>query len=199
VCDDANPCTQTDLCSGGVCQGTNNTVVPEVNNSVLVSQSGGVTTISWNDPPGAYDIYRGTRTGLPWNYNQVCFDGPTQNSYTLDAFVPLPGRVFYYLVSRRTPCGESALGHAYPSNATIPNNHPCDFPDFDNDGVADKFDNCPTTANSSQTDTDGDGFGDACDNCPVTYNPDQLDNDHDGTGNECDPTPLSQGPQGAAP
>jgi hypothetical protein len=186
VCDDGNPCTQTDLCSGGVCQGTNNVVVPEINNSVHVAQSGGVTTISWNDPPGAYDIYRGTRTGLPWSYNQVCFDGPTQNNFTLDAFVPQAGRVFYYLVSRRTACGESALGHAYPSNATIPNNHPCDFPDFDNDGVSDKFDNCPTTPNSSQTDADGDGFGDACDNCPTTYNPDQLDNDHDGTGNACE-------------
>jgi len=151
-----------------------------------------VTTISWSDAPGAYDIYRGTRGGV-WSYNQVCFDGPTQNNFTLDAFVPTAGTTFYYLVSRRTQCGESVLGHAYPSNAVIPNAHPCSYPDFDNDGVQDKFDNCPTTPNANQSDVDGDAVGDVCDNCPTVPNPGQQDNDHDGTGNACDPTPLSQG------
>jgi len=196
-CDDGNPCTTLDQCTGGTCAGTNNTVVPEINNSVLLTKSGGVTTISWNDPPGAYDVYRGSRNGLPWSYNQVCLDGPTQNSSAVDAVTPLPGRTLYYLVSRRTQCGESALGHAYPSNATIPNTHPCDYPDFDGDGVQDKFDNCPNTANPNQADADGDSFGDVCDNCPSVPNPDQLDHDHDGTGNACDPTPLAQAPAAA--
>jgi hypothetical protein len=66
------------------------------------------------------------------------------------------------------------------------------LPDFDGDGVQDKFDNCPSTPNPAQADADGDGFGDVCDNCPAVYNPDQLDHDHDGTGNACDPTPLAQ-------
>ncbi len=35
--------------------------------------------------------------------------------------------------------------------------------DCDKDGVAQDIDNCPTTANSPQTDTNGDGEGDACD------------------------------------
>ncbi|GMW00070.1 MAG: hypothetical protein AMXMBFR84_12080 [Candidatus Hydrogenedentota bacterium] len=59
-------------------------------------------------------------------------------------------------------------------------------PDFDDDGIPDADDNCPTTANVSQLDTDGDGAGDACDNCLSTANPDQLDTDGDGLGDLCD-------------
>jgi hypothetical protein len=36
-------------------------------------------------------------------------------------------------------------------------------PDFDNDGVGDRIDNCTKAPNSSQDDTDGDGFGNLCD------------------------------------
>jgi thrombospondin type 3 repeat protein len=63
-------------------------------------------------------------------------------------------------------------------------------PDGDNDGVPDATDNCPTTANSDQTDTDGDGQGDACD----------ADDDNDGvpdTGDDC-PT-VSGGAQNGCP
>ena len=35
--------------------------------------------------------------------------------------------------------------------------------DFDNDGIPDFRDNCPTTANGDQADADGNGIGDACD------------------------------------
>lgn len=35
--------------------------------------------------------------------------------------------------------------------------------DSDGDGVANIYDNCPTTANADQADCDGDGTGDACD------------------------------------
>lgn len=82
------------------------------------------------------------------------------------------------------------------------------LPDSDKDGVADSTDNCPTTANASQTDTDHDGTGDACDstpngsdadgdgvpdatdNCPSIVNPRQVDVDADGIGSLCDDPAL---------
>ena len=39
---------------------------------------------------------------------------------------------------------------------------PKDF-DFDQDGVGNRDDNCPTIANADQADDDGDSLGDVCD------------------------------------
>lgn len=73
-----------------------------------------------------------------------------------------------------------------------------DLEDFDADSVPDACDNCPTSANSDQSDADGNGTGDACDdpdgdgvlgfgdNCPFVSNPDQGDSDSDGDGDACD-------------
>ena len=78
--------------------------------------------------------------------------------------------------------------------------------DVDADGTCDEVDNCPGSANPTQTDTDGDGTGDACDVCPLdadddidgdgvcgnldncrtTPNADQADADDDGLGDVCD-------------
>ena len=71
-------------------------------------------------------------------------------------------------------------------------------PDFDNDGVPDPIDNCPTVFNLDQTDIDGDTYGDECDsdadgdgipneedNCIAVINPDQSDIDGDGYGDAC--------------
>ncbi len=73
------------------------------------------------------------------------------------------------------------------------------LPDFDNDGVPDASDNCPTVANADQANLDGDSTGDACDsdrdgdgkantddNCPDMANADQADRDSDGIGDVCD-------------
>jgi hypothetical protein len=163
ACDDVDPCTQTDTCSSGACVGSNPVVVSEINASLRVAQGGGVTTVSWTDAPGAYDVYRGSRRSLlPWSYNHVCIDGPTQETSTLDAVRPQAGVAFYYLVTRRTQCGESIPGRN-SQNAAQPNPYPCNYPDADGDGVQDKFDNCPTVANPGQEDADGDALGDACD------------------------------------
>jgi hypothetical protein len=58
--------------------------------------------------------------------------------------------------------------------------------DTDADGVPDRSDNCPATANPGQADGDTDGVGDVCDNCPATPNTDQADADGDGVGNACE-------------
>jgi hypothetical protein len=66
--------------------------------------------------------------------------------------------------------------------------------DADGDGISDEEDNCPNTANSSQSDYDGDGVGNACDsdidNDGVTNNNDDDDYDpyacSDDDGDTCD-------------
>lgn len=58
--------------------------------------------------------------------------------------------------------------------------------DFDQDGVFNPADNCPTVPNPDQLDTDGDRHGDACDNCPTVANRDQKDLDGDDIGDACD-------------
>jgi hypothetical protein len=61
--------------------------------------------------------------------------------------------------------------------------------DGDLDGRDDAHDNCPTVANSDQTDDDRDHVGDACDNCLNISNPEQTDSDGDGRTDPCDPCP----------
>ena len=51
--------------------------------------------------------------------------------------------------------------------------------DLDNDGIADCFDNCPSTSNPNQADADCDGVGDLCDQWPGCD--DNSDSDNDGT------------------
>ena len=74
--------------------------------------------------------------------------------------------------------------------------------DKDGDGIYNRIDNCPGTANEDQADLDGDGIGDGCDwrddrdddldgtvnaddNCPSVINYGQHDSDSDGVGDAC--------------
>jgi hypothetical protein len=50
-----------------------------------------------------------------------------------------------------------------PTPSATPTVGPCGSGDQDGDGVCDDQDNCPTVANSDQSDLDGDGDGDPCD------------------------------------
>jgi sugar lactone lactonase YvrE len=59
--------------------------------------------------------------------------------------------------------------------------------DGDDDGVADRDDNCPDAPNPDQVDGDHDARGDTCDNCPSVANPDQADRNADGAGDACQP------------
>ena len=60
-------------------------------------------------------------------------------------------------------------------------------PDLDQDGIADRDDNCVDRANPAQSDVDHDGIGDACDDCPLLANKQGSDFDADGIGDFCDP------------
>jgi len=72
------------------------------------------------------------------------------------------------------------------------------FTDSDEDGIADRLDNCVSVPNPDQTDVNNNNRGDACDdfdkdgiinaidNCQNEPNRNQLDDDGDGIGDMCD-------------
>ncbi|MCF2857254.1 thrombospondin type 3 repeat-containing protein [Pseudoalteromonas sp. SMS1] len=81
------------------------------------------------------------------------------------------------------------------------------YSDADNDGVADRVDNCPALANPDQRNSDDDALGDACDddddndgikdykdNAPFIANPEQTDSDADLVGDIVDNCPLHANP-----
>ena len=97
----------------------------EINGSLSLTDDGVTTTLSWTDPPGDYNVYRGSRVlTAPWAYNHVCFSSHLSTPSASDTAIPPLGEMLYYLVSRVNICGESGLGHA--SDLTpIPNSAPC--------------------------------------------------------------------------
>jgi hypothetical protein len=93
---------------------------PDVTNSMIVTESGGNLTLTWDAVPGAtrYNVYMGTMgawtghaiftaTGL--DGSNSCFE--PSNSVT---FVPPAGDV-YFLVAADNVCWESSLGPSTPS------------------------------------------------------------------------------------
>ena len=69
--------------------------------------------------------------------------------------------------------------------------------DRDGDGRCADADNCPWTANPSQTNGDADALGDACDPCPLIANESERDRDADGLGDDCDNCPRTPNPDQA--
>jgi hypothetical protein len=138
-----------------------------------------------------YNLYRGTMQ-RPWVYGETCIDNENPASQTNDTDAnPAPGTGFYYLLSARNSCGESASGKnssgqdRFSTPACGAANR-----DTDTDGVKDNLDNCPASTNAAQGDVDLDFVGDACDNCPSLLNPDQADPDADARGSLCDNCPA---------
>ncbi|HZN04486.1 MAG TPA: hypothetical protein VFD06_12965 [Candidatus Polarisedimenticolia bacterium] len=121
ACDDANPCTAGTTCTSGACGGGAPVQPPEINDSVAFGADG--ETLSWDDPPGAYNVYRGLRTS-PWTYDQTCLQPHVAGSSVSDAAEPAPGQIFFYLVTRLDACGESTPGQD-SSGTPRPNPAPC--------------------------------------------------------------------------
>jgi hypothetical protein len=165
-------------------------VPPKVDNGVRVNKSGNIATVKWRHAwqAPAYNVYRGTfGGGFPFTYNETCFDTENVRRAIDDSAVPTPGNGFYYVITSRNSCGESAADtngqsqdHTPPSECSSANRN------SDADTPRDLGDNCPMSTNAAQGDVDGDTQGDACDNCPSLSNVDQADDDGDGRGNACD-------------
>lgn len=156
--------------------------------------SGGRLTWSRTLQGHTYNVYRGT-VQAPWAYDETCLETESPDTESIDAASPAAGQTFFYLVSARNACGESphgtstAQGDRFPPAACAGANA-----NSDPDPVPDVADNCPLSANPTQTDLDGDWVGDACDNCISAANPDQADPDGDALGNACDNCDLVANP-----
>ena len=120
-CEDGDPCTYN-VCAGGACVASPVTV-SEVNDSLRVVRDPIGASIAWTDAPGPFNVYRGSRTGALWTYDEKCLESGTYGP-VVESELPSAGGVFYYLVTRRTACGESAPGRDSTGNP-IPNQNSC--------------------------------------------------------------------------
>jgi hypothetical protein len=186
-CDDGNVATCSDVCAIGTCAGTFVAEPAEIDDSLRVAKGLAGSEITWSDPPGPFNVYRGVRgSGAPWLYDQTCLYHATSETTVNDPGNPPPGTLYYYVVSRESACRESILAED-SEDVAIPNASSCSGTpaDADADGIANASDNCPTVANTTQSDTDLDTVGDACDNCRKTPNPGQQDGNGNGIGDAC--------------
>jgi len=167
ACSDGDPTTCGDVCKGGLCAGTPAPEPLAIDHSVRVDRSGGLTTVSWNDPLGDYNLYVGSiEVGAAVTYNHGCLNtgGPLTLMNAADTLIPAPGEVLYYAVTRLERCRESSIGND-SANAQRPTFFTCPNggPDADGDGWPDTIDNCAGISNPGQEDADGNGIGDVCD------------------------------------
>jgi hypothetical protein len=127
VCDDANPCTN-DSCDAGTGQCVFAPVPePEEVGDSLRVDGDAPSLISWSDggEPGPFAVYRGDRTGgAAWSYNQQCLASPVAGTSANDGDTPASGSSYFYLVTRKTACGESVAGRNSDGDP-VPNDSPC--------------------------------------------------------------------------
>src|SRR5437773_3894233 len=104
-----------------------------------------------------FNVYRGTLSGSQFTWNHTCFESGSADRASQDAANPPAGTAFYYLVSGVNSCAGGCLGStAPPGICEVPNASPCAIVPLDSDGdsIMNVDDNCPLTANPSQTDQD---------------------------------------------
>jgi len=124
-CDDGSVCTTDDACTAGVCAGTGSQEPDEVDANVQVSQSGGISTISWNVALGSTwsSVLRGLVNGLPvgpGGDDEICLDNAALGNSVIDAETPNPGDAFWYLVQGGNPCGKGPYGSQVVSGVPAP-------------------------------------------------------------------------------
>jgi Dictyostelium (slime mold) repeat len=130
--DDGNACTD-DIVEPGSCACVH---VPKTCAEPGPLTFNDAVTLAWSASQGAawYNVYRGTiPEGLMGSrapgsvYDHGCFTS-VGATYSIDQETPLPASGFYYLVSGRNECAESALGESDSGggpSAPIPNPAPC--------------------------------------------------------------------------
>ncbi len=118
-------------------------------------------------------------SGIGLDY--IYWDDRRPNPYELerDGFEVSPRNLTLGLTkwkkNRWNFCGTGCHGNGWAGGMSYFKEYSL-YNDADKDGRRDRYDNCPTVANSSQEDSDSDGIGDACDSCPQDrYN--DADND----------------------
>jgi hypothetical protein len=175
------------------------------------------TALAWDgaEQGHVYHLFRsGTAPASPFSDAFVCVAPSLTSRVAADPTLPAPGELFSYLVAAENGCGVGGLGARSSGPRPAPDS-PCPSfagSDVDQDGVDDRDDICPESADPfqfdaerdfvgdacdlcpsivdfPQSDRDEDGRGDLCDNCPFVRNPNQKDADHDGIGDACDPAP----------
>jgi len=85
-----------------------------VDDGVELSESQGISTISWHLAPGSAwsDVLRGLVSGLPvgpGGADEVCLENLAGTS-TTDATDPDPGEAFWYLIQGENACGKGPYG-----------------------------------------------------------------------------------------
>ena len=125
LCSDANVCTTNDSCQSGICVGQGTASPAEVDEGVLVSQLGGLTTITWNTASGSTwsDVLRGLVGALPvgpGGGDEVCLLGGTAGTVATDPDVPNPDEGFWYLIQGGNDCGKGPFGFQLQGGVSTP-------------------------------------------------------------------------------
>ena len=114
ACDDGNPCTTGDVCSGGNCSGTT-CPVPGETSDVRVQRNGGAAVITWNLAAGATSsaVLRGTIGGLPvapGGLDETCLAPGLLGTTFSDTDPTPPGTQDWYLIRGDCVCREGPYG-----------------------------------------------------------------------------------------
>lgn len=139
---------------------------------------------------GSISFYLKVSSESNWDFLRFYVDGNQKGSWS--------GNVGWTKESFTVSAGSHTFKWSYTKDGSQSTGSDCGWIDFitmpeviadddwDNDGITNTLDNCPTKGNPAQEDFDLDGLGDSCDNCIIVANANQQDSDGDTVGDVCD-------------
>jgi hypothetical protein len=170
-CDDGNDCTFSDICNGDVCMGIpDDGAACDDGNECTTNDTCDVTTCGGTPNPAAPcddgnectsdDICNGdVCMGIP-DDGGSCDDGDQCTVDQCDA------GDCSSIVATGIPCNDGDAT-TYADTCAMGVCLGIAEEDFDDDGVSDSVDNCPSVPNPDQADEDGNGVGDVCETCSL--------------------------------